>query len=359
VTLALAGGVDRFVFERCQSIRRQGLFPLVLRPAEAGDARRCGLWTDALEVKNLRYRIPAELPTLVALLRSLRLEAIEIQHFLHLDARVIEAVRGLRTPYAVFVHDHAWFCPRVNLIDGSGYYCGEPRISVCQTCVRRNGSNLEEAISVSALRRRSNDWLRAAYRVSAPSTDAATRLQRHFPGLDVAVQPHAHPAVPTLLPSGMPRRKEVRVALIGSINRQKGYWPLLACARDARARKLPLEFVMIGSSEEDGPLLATGKVFITGRYVEAEAPHLLARERPDVAWFPSVAPDTWCYTLDYALGMGLPVVAFDLGAIAERVRAAGVGELLPLASKPAQINDRLLRLALDRRALGAAKAHFV
>jgi GT2 family glycosyltransferase len=359
VTLALAGGVDRFVFERCQAIRRQGLFPLVLRPAEAGDARRCELWTDALEVKNLRYRIPGELSSLVELLRSLRLETIEIQHFLHLDPRVIEAVRGLGTPYVVFVHDYAWFCPRVNLIDGSGHYCGEPPVSVCQTCVRQNGSNLDEAISVSALRRRSSAWLGAARRVSAPSADAAARLQRHFPGLDVAVQPHAYPAVPTLLPSGKQGRKEVRVVLIGSINRQKGYWPLLACARDARRRKLPLEFVMIGCSEEDAPLLATGKVFITGRYAESEAPHLLLREHPDVAWFPSVAPDTWCYTLDYALAMGLPVVAFDLGAIAERVRAAGVGELLPLASEPAQINDRLLRLAQNRRSLGASRAHFV
>jgi GT2 family glycosyltransferase len=359
VTLALAGGVDRFVFERCQSIRRQGLFPLVLRPAEAGDSRRCELWTDALAVPNLRYQIPGELSRLTALLRSLRVESIELQHFLHLDARVIEAVRELPIPYVVFVHDYAWYCPRVNLIDGSGRYCGEPAISVCRTCVRQNGSNLDEAISVSALRTRSNAWLRAARRVTAPSADAASRLQRQFPGLPVAVQPHAQPVVPMLLPSGARPRNRIRVALIGSINRQKGYWPLLACARDARARKLPLEFVMIGSSEEDAPLLATGKVFITGRYAESEASHLLVREQPDVAWFPSVAPDTWCYTLDYALAMGLPVIAFDLGAIAERVRAAGVGELLPLALKPARINDRLLRLAQTRRALGASEAHFV
>jgi hypothetical protein len=41
----------------------------------------------------------------------------------------------------------------------------------------------------------------------------------------------------------------------------------------------------------------------------------------------------------------LPVTAFDLGAIAERLRAAGVGMLLPLELNPRQINDRLLQLA--------------
>jgi hypothetical protein len=71
---------------------------------------------------------------------------------------------------------------------------------------------------------------------------------------------------------------------------------------------------------------------------------LLRREQPDFAWLPSVWPETWCYTLDYALDAGLPVVAFDLGAIAERLREAGGGVLLPLGLEPRQINDRFLKL---------------
>jgi len=345
VTLALTGGVDRFVAERCRDFRAQGLFPLVLRPLEPGNARGCELWTDAMELPNLRYDIPADLSALTSLLGGLDLDAIEIQHFLHLDARVIDAVRALLIPYDVFVHDYAWICPRVTLIDGSGRYCGEPAVSVCRACVKRNGSNLGEAISVPALRARSATWLRGARRVIAPSSDTAARLRQHFEDLDVAVQPHAAPPVPTPLPPRTSAGNGVRVALIGAIGEHKGYSVLLECARDARARRLPLEFVVIGYTQDDAALLKTGKVFITGRYSEAEAPHLLRREQPDVAWLPSVWPETWCYTLDYALGAGLPVAAFDLGAIAERLRNTGLGELLPLELEPRQINDRLLQLA--------------
>lgn len=344
VTLALTGGVQRFVTERCRGLRAQGLFPLVLRPTEAGNARRCELWTDALELPNLRYEIPADLSSLSALLRALPIEAVEIQHFLHLDARVIDAVRALPIPYDVFVHDYAWICPRVTLIDGSGRYCGEPAVSVCQACVRRNGSHLGENITVPALRARSAKWLRAARRVVAPTHDTAGRMRRHFRDLQVDVQPHA---LPVALPPPSARvasNRVLRVALIGAIGQHKGYRILLRCARDARARRLPIEFVVIGYTENDAPLLATGKVFITGRYGETEAAHLLEREQPDVAWLPSVWPETWCYTLDYALGLGLPVAAFDLGAIAERLRAAGLGELLPLGLEPRHINDRLLQL---------------
>ncbi len=345
VSLALTGGVDRFVAERCRELRAAGLFPLVLKAAEAGNAQRCEVWTDSIEAPNLRYDIPGELSELTALLKALPIDTIEIQHFLHLDARVIDAVRALAIPYDVFVHDYAWICPRITLIDGSGRYCGEPAVSVCEACVSREGTNLGEAISVTALRERSDLWLRGARRVEAPSVDTADRLQRHFPGLPVFVEPHALPAAVTPRPSRDPDRALVRVALIGAIGEHKGYRVLLDCARDAKARALPMEFVVIGYTENDAPLLETGKVFITGRYSEGEAPHLLERERPDIAWMPSVWPETWCYTLDFALDAGLPVAAFDLGAIAERLRASDHSDLLPLKLEPWQINDRLLQLA--------------
>jgi len=344
VSLALTGGVERFVAERCAGVRAQGLFPLVLKAAAPGNSGRCELWTDAIEAPNLRYDIPAELSGLVAMLGALPIESIEIQHFLHLDARVVDATLDLPIPYDVFVHDYAWICPRITLIDGAGRYCGEPPVWVCETCVKRNGSNLGEEISVAALRARSAAWLKGARQVFAPSADTAERLQRHFADLDVTVQPHATQVLRTLLPPRDAARTVVRVALIGAIGEHKGYQVLLDCARDARDRGLPLEFVVIGYTENDAPLLETGKVFVTGRYSEGEAPHLLQRERPDITWFPSVWPETWCYTLDFALGAGLPIAAFDVGAIAQRLRALGQGELMALALEPQHINDRLLSL---------------
>ncbi len=360
VTLALRGGVDRFVKERCRQLRAAGLTPLLLRPVKADDPGRCELTTDVLDVPNLRYAIPAELPALTTLLQSLEFAAVEIQHFLHLDARVIEAVRALPVPYDVFVHDYAWLCPRVTLLDGRNRYCGEPAVAVCETCVKRNGSSLGEALSVAALRLRSASWLAGARRVTAPSSDTANRLRRYFGDLEVDVQPHTPFAPPPAAAPREPRESRepriatspgatpVRVALIGAIGAHKGFRILLECARDARARRLPLEFVVIGYTENDAPLVATGKVFITGPYLEGEAPHLLARERPDVVWLPSVWPETWCYTLDHALEAGLPVVAFDLGAIAERLRnvrqasPAPRSLLLPLETKSQRINDALL-----------------
>jgi GT2 family glycosyltransferase len=358
VTLALEGGVEQFVAQRRQEIRAQGLMPLVLKPQSAGDARHCEILADAIDVPNLRYTVPAELPELTALLAGLTLERIEIHHFLDLDPAVIDALRALGVPYDVMIHDYAWVCPRITMIDGSGRYCREPPVSVCESCVRRNGSRLPKSLSVAALRARSTGWLRHASSVHAPSTDTAARVSRYFPGLDIRVRPHTpHTSspYPTLTapagarPSSRNSRR-LRVALIGAIGGHKGYRILLECARDAAARRLPLEFVVIGYTENDRRLLRSGRVEVTGRYVDEEAPHLLRREQPDLLFLPSVWPETWCYALDHALRTSLPIVAFDIGAMAERLRAVGEGggarphTLLGLDLGAREINERLLEL---------------
>ncbi len=345
VTLALAGGVDRFVARRCKDLRGQGRYPLVLRPAAAGRPDRVELWTDALALPNLRYAVPADLPALKRLLAAIRIERVEIQHFLDVDPRVIAIARSLGRSYDVYLHDYVWFCPRITLIDESGRYCGEPDLPACEACIRRNGARLDEPVSVAAVRRRRAGGLRGARAVYAPSADTAARYRRRFAGLSVRV---AAPG-PALAAAARPPAPDpdgiVRVALIGAIGEHKGYRVLLECARDAARRRLPLQFVVVGYTEDDEALQSTGKVFVTGRYTEQEALHLLRRERAVLAFLPSVWPETWCYALDHAVEAGLPVVAFDLGAIALRLRAAGSGILLPLDCDPSRINDRFLQLA--------------
>jgi hypothetical protein len=56
-----------------------------------------------------------------------------------------------------------------------------------------------------------------------------------------------------------------------------------------------------------------------------------------------VVPETWCYTLSEPRSAGLRIVAFDLGAQAERIRAGGDGFLLPLGTEAAAVNDALLQ----------------
>ncbi|MDN3573461.1 glycosyltransferase, partial [Methylobacterium longum] len=183
-------------------------------------------------------------------------------------------------------------------------------------------------------------------RVFAPSADTAARIRGVYPDLAVTVRPHLEPER-AVRDTALQRHGQIRrIAVLGAISATKGGLFLQALATDARDRGLPLHFSIVGFSD---PALAVGLegvgVAQTGRYQgDHEALDLVWRLAADLVLLPAIWPETYSYALTLALRTGLPVVAFDLGAPGERLRAHPNGHLLPyaLAADPAAFNDRLL-----------------
>ena len=159
------------------------------------------------------------------------------------------------------------------------------------------------------------------------------------------------PFVPGL--PGVPKTASdlLKVAIIGAIGAHKGSDILLGCARDAQARKLNIRYVVIGYTNIDRKLRKCRNVEITGRYRESEVGELVQQQACTLAFLPSVWPETYCYTLSVAFGAGLYPVAFDIGALGERIKDAGFGTVLPIAlmTQPAKINDYLLEVKFEPR----------
>jgi GT2 family glycosyltransferase len=349
VTLDLPGGVKRYVDLRQSALQSAQHTVLTLRAASEGGKRMAVIRVAESDIDHLAYdlEVAREVEELRSLLHALHLVWIEVHHFLGLPASILDMVARIGVPYRVFIHDYAWICPRVSLLNGGGVYCGEPALEACEACVSQHGAAFEEPTSVAELRKLSARILGGAEQVIAPTQDVRNRLRRYFPEVQLDVTPWEQGLrwrEPAQTVKASPQGR-ARVAMIGAIGTPKGYSILLACARDAAARNLPLEFVVIGYTRDDETVLRTGRVFITGPYEEDEVTTLLAREQCHVALFPSMTPETWCYTLTHALESGLPIVAFDLGAVSERLQDARTGVLLPLDTSPASVNDVLLENA--------------
>ena len=336
ITHGEGGGVAEMVAARAGSLRAAGVRPVVLVPAAGG----CGVEG----YDDLRFGVPDELPALAALLREDRPTHVEAHHWLGHDHGLMDLAALLGIPVESWVHDWSSFCPRIALIGRERRYCGEPAVAECEACVAALGSNLEEPIGAGALVARSAADFARSRRVVVPTADAARRIGRHFPGVRPVVAAWEDDrALPPLDPA--PTGASMRICVVGAIGVEKGYDVLLGCAADARRRGLGLEFVVCGVTEDDSRLMSAGPVFVTGRYAPGEAVDLIRAQRAQLAFIPSIWPETWCFALSRAWQAGLPAVAFDLGAQAERIRATGRGHVLPFGLPVARINDALLRLA--------------
>jgi glycosyltransferase involved in cell wall biosynthesis len=74
---------------------------------------------------------------------------------------------------------------------------------------------------------------------------------------------------------------------------------------------------------------------------------LIRAQAADLAFLPSIWPETWCYALSDAWAGGLPAAVFDIGTPPLRIRASvGRGWVLPLGLPAPRVNDALLSLAM-------------
>jgi glycosyltransferase involved in cell wall biosynthesis len=345
------GGVERQVGERARILDAEGLLPIILRPTADGACRiEPGLSTDSSwqhDFPNLIFHLPHDGKALVRFLNPEKPQHVELHHRLGHPHALLDLPRLLGIPLDIHVHDYAAICPRVTLVTTTSRYCGEPDAGECAACVSDLGSRLREDITVPALRRRTAEDFAAARHVIFSSTEVEKRFRRYLRGFESAIRPweEDRPLPPSrALPTRPGQGRRWRIGVIGAIGTEKGYDVLLACARDAARRQLPIDFIVIGFTHDDVRLMETGHAKVTYRFAPERAAEEIAAQSPDIGFIPSIWPETWCFALSDAWQAGLRTAVFDIGTQAQRVRETGNGWVLPLALPPASVNNSLISL---------------
>jgi len=346
VTHAEGGGVARSVTERAQALRAQNLRPIIIHPTRATTPDITGfcVLSDPAPYPNLRFDISNTIAPLAAFLRPDRPIRLELHHLLGHHQAITTLAAALSIPTDIYIHDFAAICPRITFINDRATYCGEPTaIATCEACIADLGTNMIEPISVAETRARAATLIAGSQSLIVATTDAARRLTRYFPSARPTIRPWENDAA--LTASIRPPTRTIhpiRICTVGAIGDEKGYRILLACARDAASRNLPLHFTIVGHSSDDARLLDTGHVFITGRFTEAEAIDLTRAQNAHWGFVPSICPESWCYALSTLWRAGLWPLVFALGAQNERVLRTGKGTAIPPSLPPARINDLLV-----------------
>jgi GT2 family glycosyltransferase/glycosyltransferase involved in cell wall biosynthesis len=336
VTHTWGGGTARHVQELTQRLEAAGTAVLFCQPTVNGDQTFTISDPKTPHTPNLVAHAvsdpPGDFATQLHALGVGRVHIHNLAGFTNSMARYLTAaLAGSTIPYDITAHDYQHWCPQITLVGVTGQYCGEPDLPSCQRCVNHLGSPFGK-VDVWEWRHGYEALLRGARSVFTPSHDAAQRINRHVPGLVVQVRPHD--AI-TLSGRTIPTRrspKRVRVGIIGAISENKGRKRLEDLATYAQAQQLPITFTVVGYADNQHTLDSLSNVRITGRYDDSDLDAILVRERLDVIFFPAVWPETYSFTLTAAVRTGLPIVAFDIGAIAERLRAHGLGTMLTLES---------------------------
>ncbi|MEL6226858.1 MAG: glycosyltransferase, partial [Pseudomonadota bacterium] len=301
VTHTLGGGTKQHVESEVSRLSADGtsVFLLTGSPGRAQKVRLSHPRAGALpSLEDLDLDEDA----LWTILDALALDHVQIHHLIDFSEDAPSVFRrrlvALRLPWSFTVHDYFSVCPRINMVDLGGMYCGEPDVAGCRRCLLRRGSPKGRP-DIASWRSRYHALLSDARRVVVPDRDVAVRIGSYFPDLEnISVIPHEprHVVAPR---RRSPRRGPLRVAVIGAIGPIKGVDVVMATALRARREADGPRFTVVGYTHNDTAAKACG-ISVTGSYDNAEVDFLLEKVDPDVIWIPSIWPETYCYTLSIA-----------------------------------------------------------
>lgn len=306
-------------------LRRLGADAALLHP-EAGGWR--------LEVQRRSLTFPGAPPSPIALEDAAFEEAVRsAAGILGATALHVEGLAGLPMlsllrfrdlDLTLALHDFAAFCPRPHLLERPQLrFCRYSRdLARCGRCLRQHWP-VEDAWQAER-RAIAAELLASASALLFPSEFLRRTYAELFPGLPPERQrivPPAGGAAP--LPPGRPGPVR-HAALVGGVQAHKG-----ALVFEEVARRLDLRWTVYGGGDPEllARLRRLPHVRVRGYYRGGTLPRLLRRDRVDLALLLSIVPESYSLVLDECMAAGVPVVAFDLGAVAERLAS---GRLVPL-----------------------------
>jgi len=299
------------------------------------------------------------------LLSLVQPDIVHLHHWQRLTNNLVAICADQGIPVVVTLHDVWTSCPRIHRIRWDGAFCAEPPTTApCLSCAHRGPWQGDREIGAAlALRQEMMDTeLALAAAIIAPSEAHRAFLVDllDVPKDRVTVLPHGTIATDTTRQRGeesvaFPDRP-LQVGHWGYLVYPKGTHLLLEAVRQLRDPS-SVEVHLIGTLtdqkyEERLRELARG---ISVRFHGAYRPADLETFDLDLAVFPSIASESYSFTLDEALRLGLPVLVSDRGAFPERIGTAGrtfeAGDAGDLAVRLQEILDRPEVLETMRRGI--------
>ncbi len=241
------------------------------------------------------------------------------------------------------IHDFYCVCPSYNLMNDKGIYCDIPEdIEACKACLKNNiyADRMEDIMSWRSTWRK---ILGSSDAILCFSESSKQLIKKAYPDLDenkFFILPHKlniHLRKPKLkLPE-----KELNVAIIGNINYPKGAKVINDLLKIIEKKKLKINFIVVGTIVKGYLEKSFNNLKILGKYERNDLPDILERENIHIVFFPSIWTETFSYVVEECIEMDLPIIAFDIGAPAERLGKYEKAKLVKLGDLEGIIKEML------------------
>lgn len=275
-------------------------------------------------------------------------ETVHIRHIAWHGLGLIDVCKKLGVPVIFSFHDFYTICPTIKLLDENQVFCGGK-------CTKTPGHCDAELWPKNSLPELKNGYIHRwrelmsaalsqcdAFVTTSPG--AHELMLANYPvivGKEFRVIPHGRTftQMSSLANRSLSGSTPLRILVPGNISAAKGAAFFEAVADLDLFGEF--EFHILGDS---GSLVPRRNLVIHGKYERHEFAARVQNIRPHIGAVLSIWPETYCHTLTEMWSCGLPVLAFEMGAVGERIREHGGGWLVDRWITPEALVEYLLEL---------------
>jgi GT2 family glycosyltransferase len=252
-------------------------------------------------------------------------------------AKLIEFKNSKNIEIIMLLHDLFCICPTINLLNDKGCYCNIPNIEECKECLMHNKLiHYDEYDSMERWRECWKDFLSQCNKIIVFSENSRELMEKSY-GLfnNIDVIPHSVDYMIPLIKK-YKTTNTLNIGLLGVLGFHKGIHIIRQMLELIENEKLDINIILIGSTTEE---LNHKNFMQIGEYTTDSIPKLVLENDIDLFFISSIWPETFSYTTQEIISMELPLVSFDIGAPAERIKKYDNGMVLDSFDVKKSLND--------------------
>jgi len=250
--------------------------------------------------------------------------------------RVIDLIEKLvtrdNTKLNIATHDYFMICPNYMLLNPNNRFCNIPEnIEECVSCLKSSSLEwrtlVDSDLDIISWRANFKRLLDLADRIICFSNSSKDILLKAYGELELSkidIIPHQVEPLREVNPREH-NSSYIRVGILGAVNEAKGAGVIEELLKRIDRDNLNIKITLIGDTSK---AISSKNFKITGRYERDNLPQIVEDEEIDIFLIPSICPETFSYTTNEIIMMGMPLMVFNVGAPAERVREYSRGVVL-------------------------------
>lgn len=273
-----------------------------------------------------------------SLIYNLQIDLIHIHHIINFPCDLALISNDIKT--IVTIHDYTFICPRYFLLDVNNEICHDYSFDKCKNCVEgysKDGYDLRKE-SIKRL-------LKTAYKVIVPDDTIIDKLKLVYDCDNVVVLPHGidKKQFETFNYNKKSINMDcINVAFVGNIENHKGGLLVKSLIEQSPAN---IMYHFFGIAADDFYTHNHKNYKYHDVYKKKKLPKILNNNNINIVLFLNQCEESFSYTLSEVIYSKIPVIAFNIGAIGNRIKKDDLGLVIEKTNNVSVILDSINEVA--------------